>query len=100
MIASTIWWVYAMSPKPCRGRSERIRKRGLAAPPEKTLLQTEAGRAVSMDDNAGDADPGGVLVDGDRSRRGRSVHYVRCVRARVDAVHAARDPVRGPDGIR
>ena len=43
--------------------------------------------------------PGGVLVDGDRGRRGHSVHDVRPVRARVDAVHVAGDPVRGPDGI-
>ena len=86
-----------MLSEPFNGKSETIRKRGLASPPEAILLQTEVGRAVPAGRRPGDADPGGAPADGDRRRPVRPSDDVRLVRARVDPVHEAGELVRGPD---
>ena len=83
--------------EPFNGRSETIRKRGLASPPEAILLQTEVGRAVPAGRRPGDADPGGAPADGDRRRPVRPSDDVRLVRARIDPVHEAGELVRRPD---
>ena len=86
-----------MLAEPFSGRSETIRKRGLASPPAAICVadrgrQSRAGRGRS-----GDADPGGVSADGDRRGPVRPSDDVRLVRARIDPVDEAAELVRRPD---
>ena len=83
--------------EPFSGRSETIRKRGLASPPEKTWVQIEVGRAVPEDSGPATLTQAAPPPTATDAGAGVRLDDIRLVRARVDAVHEPGELVRRPD---